>query len=179
MKKWTSKSFHHFLASNESRAVIHDSLRTMLEPRSIAMRNALQAGCNPINIRLGNSERLGADAEEFVFPQGFDLRFAGGHYCKGISHCIEDLQLVAWFLTGTSLVVFDNGRQIAATEIFLRQVIGERNACEERVFHGLSGYKAMKGGAGFLVAQMETTCKRRRQTVALIFQQGGFSKSRL
>ena len=69
------------------------------------MRNALQTGWNPINIRLGNNELLGADAEEFVIPQGFDLRFAGGHYGEGISHCIEDLQLVAWFLAGTSLVV--------------------------------------------------------------------------
>jgi hypothetical protein len=92
----------------------------------------------------GEGELLGADAEEFVFPQGFDLRFAGGHHGEGISHRIEDLQLVAWFLAGTSLVVFDNGRQIAATEIFLRQVIGKRNSGEERVFHGLSGYSVMK-----------------------------------
>ncbi len=83
------------------------------------MRNALQAGWNPINIRLGKSQFLGSDAEKFVFTQGFNLRFAGGHHGKGISHCIEDLQLVAWLLAGTSLVVFDNGRQIAATEIFL------------------------------------------------------------
>ena len=102
-----------------------------------------------------------ADAKESVIPQGFDLGFADGDQGEGISHCIEILQLVAWFLACTSRVVFENGRQIAAKEIFLRQVIGERNAGEERVFHGLSGYKAMKGGAGFLVAQMETICKRR------------------
>ncbi len=103
----------------------------------------------------------GADAKKFVIPQGFDLEFADGDHGEGISRCIENLQLVAWFLASTSRVVFENGRQIAATEIFLRQVIGEINAGEERVFHGLTGYKAMKGGAGFLVAQMETTCKRR------------------
>ena len=89
----------------------------------------------------------GADAKEFVIPQGFDLGFADGDHGEGISHCIENLQLVAWFLACTSRVVFENGRQIAATEIFLRQVIGERNAGEERVFHGLSGYNAMKGVA--------------------------------
>jgi len=127
-----------------SKAVIQGSFKSMPVSCSGAMRNALQAGWNPINIRLGNSELLGADAEKFVIPQGFDLRFAGSNHGEGISHCIEDLQLVAWFLAGTSLVVFNNGRQIAATEIFLRQVIGERNAGEERVFHGLSGYKVMK-----------------------------------
>ena len=57
------------------------------------MRNALQAGWNPINIRLGDGQLLGADAEEFVIPQGFDLRFAGSHHGEGISHRIEDLQL--------------------------------------------------------------------------------------
>jgi hypothetical protein len=44
--------------------------------------------------------------EEFVFPQGFDLRFAGGHHSEDISHGIEDLQLVAWFLSETALVEF-------------------------------------------------------------------------
>jgi hypothetical protein len=129
------------------------------------MRNALQAGWNPINIRLGNSELLGADAEEFVIPQGFDLRFTGSHHGEGISHRIEDLQLVAWFLAGSALVVFDNGRQIAATEIFLRQVIGKCNAGEKRVFHGLSGYKVMKRvwPVDFMVAQIETTSQKRQE----------------
>lgn len=71
---------------------------------------ALSDFFNQFFIRSGDGEFLGTDAEEFVFPQAFDLRFAGGYHGEGIADCIEDLQLVAWFLARTSLVVFNNGR---------------------------------------------------------------------
>ena len=67
-----------------------------------------------LDICLGDGQFLGADAEEFVIPKGFDLGFADGDHREGISHCIEELQLVAWFLARTSLVVFNNGCQMRA-----------------------------------------------------------------
>ncbi len=72
------------------------------------------------------------------------MGFAEGDHGAGISHWFENLQLVAWLLAWTSHVVFNIGHQIAATEVFPRQVIGERNAVEERVFHGLSEYEVTK-----------------------------------
>jgi hypothetical protein len=59
------------------------------------------------------------------------LGFADSDHGEGISHGIENFQLAAWFLAGTSLLVFDNGRQIAATKVFLRQVLGEGDTGEE------------------------------------------------
>ena len=48
---------------------------------------------------------------------------------------VEDFQLVAWFLSFAAFVVFDDDGDIAAAEIFLRQVFGKRDAAEHFVFH--------------------------------------------
>lgn len=104
----------------------------------------MRSGQMGIKIRSSDSELLGADAEQFVFSQGFDLRFAGSHHGEGVPDRIEYLQLVTRLLAGAALVKFNDGGKVAATEVFLRKVLGERNAGEERVFHGLSGYKVMK-----------------------------------
>ena len=53
---------------------------------------------------------------------------------------LKNFQLVTRLLSRTTFVVFDDGGDIAAAEILLRQILGKGDAAEHLVFHNLSGY---------------------------------------
>lgn len=85
--------------------------------------------------RSGSSVLAGAGDEKFVFAKRFDLRLANGDDGEGVAHGVEDLQFVAWFLAGAAFVVFHDGCDNAMTKALLRDILGERDAGEERIIH--------------------------------------------
>jgi len=85
----------------------------------------------------------GAGDKEFVFAKRFDLGLANGDDGEGVAHGVEDLQFVARFLTGAAFVVFHDGRNIAATKVLLREILGECDAGEKRIIHDRSSRRRL------------------------------------
>jgi hypothetical protein len=95
---------------------------------------------------------------------GLNLRLADSHYVNRFADCIEDFEAVAWFLTGASGMMIDDGYHVAATQSALRQVFSQSYSGVDNKLHCLSGNSVtnfvFRVASSFI--QMDTTRRTRR-----------------